>query len=251
MSVIVGYDYAAISQLIVKGEISMRKKLMPFVLGCVCTAIIMNSMTVFAETSKTISAIFGRVKLTVNGKAIAQETLLYDGTTYVPLRAAAEALGKDVGWDGQTNTASINDKGYVPPVSTPKPTPAPTPTPTPVPSNSSGYYQGAFSSVPKPDLSSDWDVKTTRPYEDMSGGEDRGFMMSVEYTNYDLLYNADKDFENYINKLKANGFTYYKRDAYGDSIYIKGDVSVTLNHAEEYASFGVDLYAGFMAAQND
>ncbi len=34
---------------------------------------------------------------------------IVDGRTLIPLRAIAEALGKDVKWDGDTRTAYIND----------------------------------------------------------------------------------------------------------------------------------------------
>nr|WP_281423164.1 stalk domain-containing protein [Paenibacillus oenotherae] len=38
------------------------------------------------------------------------ENILYKGTTYVPIRAAAEILDKDVIWDTATMTATIRDK---------------------------------------------------------------------------------------------------------------------------------------------
>ena len=37
------------------------------------------------------------------------EPFLIAGTTYLPIRAVAEALGKEVGWDGDTGTVSIFD----------------------------------------------------------------------------------------------------------------------------------------------
>lgn len=70
--------------------------------------------TVFgAQVKKTIDVIYNSVNLTVNGTRINADNILYNGTTYVPLRAVAEALGKDVGWNQDTNTASVNDKGAV------------------------------------------------------------------------------------------------------------------------------------------
>ena len=61
--------------------------------------------------TQTIQVVYNSVNLTVNGQKITADNILYNGTTYVPLRAVADALGKDVGWDQATNTASINDKG--------------------------------------------------------------------------------------------------------------------------------------------
>ena len=36
------------------------------------------------------------------------EPFIFQGTAYLPLRAIAEAFGKDVGWDGNTATITIN-----------------------------------------------------------------------------------------------------------------------------------------------
>lgn len=44
----------------------------------------------------------------VNGNIV--EPFLIDGTTYLPIRAVSEALGKTVDWDGDTQTVSITDK---------------------------------------------------------------------------------------------------------------------------------------------
>lgn len=71
----------------------------------------MTSTTVFAETQKSINAIFGKVKLVVNNQVVEQETLVYNGTTYVPLRATAEILDKEVTYDNKTSTAYIDELG--------------------------------------------------------------------------------------------------------------------------------------------
>jgi len=44
-----------------------------------------------------------------NGAAVAP--ISYKGTTYVPLRAVAEATGADIKWDGASQTITINAKG--------------------------------------------------------------------------------------------------------------------------------------------
>lgn len=91
----------------------MKKELKGFVLGLIVATLLMG--TVFAGGVKqAINVVLNSVNLTVNNKKINADNILYNGTTYVPLRAVAEALGKDVGWDEKTNTASINDKGAAP-----------------------------------------------------------------------------------------------------------------------------------------
>ena len=50
----------------------------------------------------------GDVNVKVNGTDIACDTILRDGTTYIPLRAVSEALGASVSWDQGTSTASVN-----------------------------------------------------------------------------------------------------------------------------------------------
>jgi len=79
-----------------------------FIAGLIAGIMITAGTTyAFAESTMNITVIFDRIKLVVDGTPISQQTLLYNGTTYVPLRAAAEALGKAVGYDAATNTAYI------------------------------------------------------------------------------------------------------------------------------------------------
>ena len=42
-----------------------------------------------------------------NGKAV--EAFIYNGTTYVPIRAVSNAFGADIGYDRNTQTISIYD----------------------------------------------------------------------------------------------------------------------------------------------
>lgn len=67
---------------------------------------------VFAAISESITVYRNTVKLEVNGKRVNVDNFLYNGTTYIPLRAVGELLDKYVGWNQFTNVASINDKSF-------------------------------------------------------------------------------------------------------------------------------------------
>lgn len=71
------------------------------------------------------------IKVTLNGQKLdlrdAQgntvEPFIFDGTNYLPVRALAEALGLNVGWDGNTNTiilTSGTNTSQTPAMDTPK-----------------------------------------------------------------------------------------------------------------------------------
>ena len=70
-------------------------------------------------TSKTITAQYMGIQIVVDGVAVTPkdangnvvEPFVSEGTTYLPVRAVGEALGKDVTWDGDTYTVYI---GQVP-----------------------------------------------------------------------------------------------------------------------------------------
>lgn len=83
------------------------KQIRAFLMGAVITSVMFSTCLVWAGNSATISVLFNEVKLVVDGKSVNKETLLYNGTTYVPLRAAAEALGQEVNYDADTKTAYI------------------------------------------------------------------------------------------------------------------------------------------------
>lgn len=87
------------------------KKNKSIFIGLIILCVILFSTPVLASSiKKTIEVIYNSVNLEVNGQKIKADNILYNGTTYVPLRAVADALGKDVDWDEKTKTASINDK---------------------------------------------------------------------------------------------------------------------------------------------
>ncbi len=86
------------------------KKHNKILITLVIITLILSTFAFANSSKKTIEVLFNTVKLTVNGQKVEADTIAFDGVTYVPLRATAEMLGKEVGWDQETMTASINDK---------------------------------------------------------------------------------------------------------------------------------------------
>ncbi len=64
------------------------------------------------DLSELIRVTRNGMTLEVNQTKVAADRFVYNGTTYVPLRAVSELLGKEVGWNAITNVASIHDSVY-------------------------------------------------------------------------------------------------------------------------------------------
>ncbi|MEF2967678.1 stalk domain-containing protein [Paenibacillus sp. M1] len=66
-----------------------------------------------ADATKTLKAVYSNIKLVYNGQTITsssgQEPFVVDGSTYVPIRMAGEALGKSLFWDASTKQIIITD----------------------------------------------------------------------------------------------------------------------------------------------
>lgn len=75
----------------------------------VVSLFLLSSFVLGDSVEESISVLFNSINITVNGETIESDNILYEGTTYVPLRDVAEMLGKEVSWDGDTKTAGIND----------------------------------------------------------------------------------------------------------------------------------------------
>ncbi len=74
-------------------------------------ALMVSAGAFAAGTARNIQAYFGNVKLYVDGKAVKEETLTYNGVTYVPLRAAAETLGMEVNYDEKSAAVYLSSQG--------------------------------------------------------------------------------------------------------------------------------------------
>lgn len=68
-------------------------------------------------TYKTIQVLYNDISLVVDGvpvtpkdaNGVEVEPFVYNGTTYLPVRAVGEAIGKQVTWDGNTQTVYIGE----------------------------------------------------------------------------------------------------------------------------------------------
>lgn len=101
-------------------------QIISLVLVCVLLCSVAAIATGGSYTKELIAKYVG-VQLVVNGTTITPkdangkvvEPFIVDGTTYLPVRAVAEALGQEVGWDGDTKTVYIGTQPTIKPTPTP------------------------------------------------------------------------------------------------------------------------------------
>lgn len=179
----------------------MRKGFKGFIIGVILTVMLISTIGFATGITKNIEVVFNSVKLTVNGQKVAAETILYNGTTYVPLRATAEMLGKDVGWDGTTNTASINDKTTNIATVEEKPTKS----------------QGET-------LSQQNAIKSAKGYLDFSAFSKKGLIKQLEfegYSNVDATYAVGQITVNWKEQAVKSGKNYLSFTSFSRSGLIK------------------------------
>ncbi|MEI3163971.1 MAG: NPCBM/NEW2 domain-containing protein [Lachnospirales bacterium] len=100
----------------------MKLNLKSVMLGCVIGGVVMSVIPAMGyDGTKTIQAVFKNIKICVDGVAMTPrdtagkevEPFIYNGTTYLPVRAVGEAVGKEVTYDGSTNTVYLGKSGQV------------------------------------------------------------------------------------------------------------------------------------------
>jgi hypothetical protein len=108
----------------------MKKHIMSFVSGIITTLLVISLINpAFASTvTKQIEATLNSINITIDSKKVASigesytlsngkttaTSIVFNNTTYVPIRKVAEILGLNVGWDEGTSTASINSVNVTP-----------------------------------------------------------------------------------------------------------------------------------------
>lgn len=76
-------------------------------------SMLFSSTTVYASsgTNKDISVITNQLDVIVNGQRIASDNLLYNSTTYLPIRAISESVGMSVDYNDEQQTVDLKSKG--------------------------------------------------------------------------------------------------------------------------------------------
>ena len=88
-----------------------------YVLGFLSAALIASSIGYAANTTTLYNVLLEGVKIVVDGQKInptdangnTVEPIIYNGTTYLPVRAVANAIGKAVYWDGPNYTVYLGN----------------------------------------------------------------------------------------------------------------------------------------------
>jgi len=98
----------------------MRKKLQGIVVSLLISVLIMSIGGWAKQETETINIIYDNIKIFIDGKEYqpadangnAVEPFIYNGTTYLPVRAIANAFDKEVDWEAQTSTVTLGSKSY-------------------------------------------------------------------------------------------------------------------------------------------
>lgn len=96
----------------------MKHNWKSFISGCLVTAVAVGLIGTAAATvgRQTVAVDYNNIKVTLDGQQVALvdangnavEPFAINGTTYLPIRAVATALGLDVDWDSATTTAVLS-----------------------------------------------------------------------------------------------------------------------------------------------
>ena len=94
-----------------------KGKIKGMIAGSIATALIVGGGVIAAQRSKKIEVFYDDIQLYVDGFKVNPtdangtkvEPFIYNGTTYLPVRAVGKAIGKDVTWDGQKKIVYLGD----------------------------------------------------------------------------------------------------------------------------------------------
>lgn len=181
----------------------------------------------------TIDAVLNEVTVKVHGQPLEPDNILYNGTTYVAMRAVAQSLGMPVSYDGATSTAYIGENGAPPAPVVPEPPEQPEASAETAPA--SGLY-----AVPADGDMAGWQVLMGHPYESESKiyfqNETMGTMNYLRVQVEDV---RDIDLNQIIEWTDSNGNVL--RNKLSDLYRIFAEYSGSLTSDYLHQTFG-DIY---------
>ena len=89
-----------------------RTRIKRIAVAVICMLAFSASAAMASNVARTITVYYQDIKMYVDGMRVnlSAEPFIYNGTTYLPVRAAGEALGEDVYWDGSTRSIYIGER---------------------------------------------------------------------------------------------------------------------------------------------
>ena len=101
----------------------MKKRLQGLIAGVLIGATLTSGVVFAKQISETAELFYNNIKIYIDGGEIVPkdangnvvEPFTMNGTTYLPVRAISNAFGKDVEWDGATQSVYIGKKNQTKP----------------------------------------------------------------------------------------------------------------------------------------
>lgn len=101
----------------------MKKRFLRLIAGALIGAMLTSGVVFAKQISETAELFYNNIKIYIDGGEIVPkdangnvvEPFIMNGTTYLPVRAISNAFGKDVEWDGSTQSVYIGKKDQTKP----------------------------------------------------------------------------------------------------------------------------------------
>lgn len=96
----------------------MKEKLKGVAIGLLMGALLTGGISYAANRAETIDVFYDNIKIFIDGEELDPrdgdgqkvEPFIYNGTTYLPVRAVGQAVGKSVEWDGVEKVVYLGAK---------------------------------------------------------------------------------------------------------------------------------------------
>ena len=96
----------------------MNKRVMDFTAGALTAALLTGGIAYAKSGSEMVEIAYSNIKIFLDGEQLqpkdangqSVEPFIYNGTTYLPVRAVGQAFGKEVNWDGVEKVVYLGAK---------------------------------------------------------------------------------------------------------------------------------------------